>query len=225
LLFLSLFPLLKLEPNGFSREKNLTLTIDLTKSLDELWSDLKRNNRTQVNRASKEGIKIKITNDYKEFYKIYKNLYKKKGLMPLLGSLGFGIIPLNVFKRYGTLFIAEKDGKLLCGDVYLEGEKSVLAWAGASKRFNVPKKEKREIAWASKLCIWEALKYYKNKKFEEFDFGGMWPEEEAEKDPTKSGINKYKKGFGGQIITVYNYRKIYSKLFNYARVIYGFRNF
>lgn len=210
---------------GFEKELDLTLKIDLTKTNEELWRDLHRNCRNQIKRAKKLGVIIRESDNFDDFYKLYSNLFKKKGLMPVLGVFGFGIVPLEVMKKYGRLFIAELDGEMLCGDVYLENGKEVCAWVGASRRLDVDREKAKLLAWAAKYCIWEVLIYYKNKNHTEFDFGGMWPEEEAERNIRKKGINSFKKCFGGEIVSCYSYRKFYSNFYKLTRLIYDIRNY
>ena len=214
----------KVDANGFECKKELTLITDLTQDLDTIWMGMNRNSQRNIKRAETLGIKISIRKDFNQFYKIYLSLFRKKGILPFLRMFGFGIIPLDVMEKYGTLFVAEYDGEILEGTVYLENKHDVYSWAGASKRFEVDSKKAGLIACASRLCIWEAMKHYKENNKIVYDHGGMWPQEEAENDARKEGINRYKLSFGGDIVTRYSYSKVYSNMYNFMQKLYSLRN-
>lgn len=213
----------KVDVDGFTCKKELTLVRDLTQDLDTIWQNIRKEGRRHIKRSEEKGIKIRISEEFDQFYKIYKSLFRKKKIAPLLGTFGFGIIPLDTMKKYGTLFVAELDGELLCGDVFLDDTHNVYSWVAASNRLGVDKEKARLIGSASRLCLWEAMKYYKEKSKKEFDLGGIWSEEEAEKDIGKKGINSFKLSLGGEIVTRYSYRKIYSKIFDFTRNLYSLR--
>ena len=80
------------------------------------------------------------------------------------------------------------------------------------------------ISNADRLIDWEAIKYAKEKGIKEFDLGGLWSKEEAEKDEKKKGINSFKLSLGGEIVTRYSYQKIYSKIYNLAHNLYNLKN-
>ena len=76
------------------------------------------------------------------------------------------------------------------------------------------------IGNANRLLHWEAIKYAKEKGIKEFDWGGLWSVEEAEKDESKRTVNFFKQSFGGEIITCYTYQKIYSKIYKLGQRFY-----
>ena len=123
-------------------------------------------------------------------------------------------------RKYGTLFVAEYDDEILCGTFYLEDHSSINAWIGASRRLDVDKDKIKSISAANRLNHWEAIKYAKEKGIKEYNFGGLWPEEKANKDKTKDGINLFKLSFGGEKVIRYNYYKNYSKFYNLAYNLY-----
>lgn len=209
--------------DGFACSKEFTLVIDLTQDLDTIWQNMDKEGRRHINRSVEKEIAVHRSDEFDEFYKLYTSLFKKKKMMPLLGAFGFGIVPLDILKKYGTLFVAKHDGKMLCGDVLLSDDNNVYSWVAASDRFGKNKETTRLAGSASRLCLWEAMKYYKDQSKKEFDLGGMWPKEEAEKDPGKKGINSFKSSLGGELVTRYSYRKIYSKNFDFARKVYSLR--
>jgi len=214
----------KVDADGFKLiKKHFTSVIDLTKDLDTIWGNMSKSTRNLINRAEREGIKIRKSNNYEDFYKIYKSLVKKKGLTSIFKVIGIGVINIKTMKKYGTLFVAEYKGEMLSGTIYLEGQSSINTWIGASKRLEVDKEKLRLISCANRLIHWEVIKYAKEKNIKEYDHGGIFSDEEVEKDRMKMGIRKFKLSFGGEIVTRYQYQKIYSKGFKILYYLYNLK--
>jgi lipid II:glycine glycyltransferase (peptidoglycan interpeptide bridge formation enzyme) len=202
----------KVDAKGFNCKEKLTSIIDLTQDLNKIWQKMSKTSvRYKINRAQKEGIKIQKNNRYEEFFDIYKNFMRKKGFKSSFQIFGVGIIPLEVMKKNGTLFVAEYNGELLGGVLLLEDKTNIEAFIAASKRLENETMNSLLISRANRLIWWEAIKYAKEKSLKEFDLGGLWSEAEVEKDPKKKGINTFKLKFGGEVVTRYLYEKIYSK--------------
>ena len=185
----------------------------------------KKNVRYWIKRAQREGIKIRINEGYDQFYKIYRSFMKKKGLRSVFDRFGVWATDLETMKKHGTLFVAEYNGEMLAGTLYLEDDSHIEAWIGASKRLNADKKLKTLTAGANRLLDWEAIKYAKEKRIKEFGLGGLWPEEVADNDKAKKGINKFKLSFGGKTVTRYSYQKIYSKKYSFFYHLYCLKNY
>lgn len=216
----------KVDVNGFIRKNDLTNVIDLTQDLDIIWQKMDNKNvRYWINRAEREGIKIKINEGYEQFYEIYRSFMKKKGLKSIFDIFGVGSVDLENMKKHGTLFIAEYNNEILAGTLYLEDEFNIEAWIGASKRLTNDKKLKTLTSCANRLLDWEVIKYAKEKNLKEFDLGGLWSEEEAEKDIMKQGINNFKLSFGGETVTRYSYKKFYSKTYSFLFYLYDLKNY
>jgi len=215
----------KVKLDGFNCKKELTIVIDLTKDLETIWNNIDKNIRYEIKRAQRDGIKIFRNQGYEIFYKIYRSFIQKKGLKSYFDFFGFGSTDLDSMKKNGTLFVAEYNGEILAGTLVLEGDFCIESWLGATKRFEAKNNaEKRLIARADRLIDWEIIKYAKEKGLREFDLGGIWSEEEADKDITKKGINEYKSRMGGEVVTRYSYQKFYSKTCNLAFNMYDLKN-
>jgi lipid II:glycine glycyltransferase (peptidoglycan interpeptide bridge formation enzyme) len=198
----------KADVSGFCGQEFTTLTIDLAQDLDAIWKNMEpKSCRYFVNRATREGIKIKLNEGYQEFYEMNR-LFRKEKKLPGLTDLAF-------MKKYGTLFTAELNDEILAGQLYLE-DKGTIRWLiGASRRLEGDKEKATLISCGNRLIIWEAIKYASQKGLKEFDFGGYYTGEE--KDEEKERINVFKKSFGGKLTTHYIYQKDYSKIFKLAR--------
>jgi len=196
---------------GFTCSDFSTLIIDLTQNLDAIWRNIRPRCRYHINRALREGIKIKINENFDEFYEINKSFRRKKGLIGL-------VVPPEFMKRYGTLFTAELNAEVIAGIFWLEDESNIRGLIGSSKRLNVGSKKAQIIGNANRLLMWETIKYAKEKRIKEFDFGGYYTGKN--KDDPRQAINIYKENFGGQLITRYNYDKVYSRAYKWASSLY-----
>jgi lipid II:glycine glycyltransferase (peptidoglycan interpeptide bridge formation enzyme) len=208
----------RVEVPGFKRKENLTLITDLTKSLNDIWNDFARSTAREINDGNKLGIKVKFSNDFGEFFRIYKQFNKQKGL-----SLAFGLfdIKMETIQKYGTLMYACYEDDVLLGNVYLEDENRIASWFSVSKRLGADPKRSQLIAKANRMTHWEMIKCAKAKGLRDFDWGGIWRDEEIQGDPTKMGINSFKIRFGGIQTHMYSYEKIYTKKYLMARYVFG----
>jgi len=201
----------KADVPGFDREDFTTLVIDLTQDLDAIWKNMEQKScRYFVNRALREGIKVRLNMDYQEFYEINRSFRKEKKL-PWLIDVAF-------MKKYGTIFTAEINSEIIAGQLYLEDKDNIRWLIGASKRLEVDKKKATLVSCGNRLIIWEAIKYAKEKGLKEFDFGGYYTGEGNEE---KENVNIFKKSFGGKLTTHYVYQKNRSKLLELALWAYN----
>jgi len=185
-------------PRSWIKTQHITMTIDLQKSLEELFNSMSKTYKKHIRRDERERIEILIggKRELKEFYKkLFVKLYKEKGLKPW---------PYD-YLRQGTLWIAKKEKEILSGSVIFSDENFASQVFTASKhiRYN-----------GNRLLVWKAIQYYKNKGLKEFNFGG--------------GFSDYKKGFGSHEKIVWKYTKYASwkaKLLNSLRniIILNFR--
>ena len=212
----------KTDIEGFTATKSVTSIIDLTQDLDIIWKNMsKKSTRYSINRAQRDGINVRIQKDYAQFSQINKTFVRYKNF----GSLfGLGTPKLEIMKKYGTLFTAEYDGEIICGNLYLEDEDNILLWISASKRLEVDRNKATLIGNANRLLHWESIKYAKEKGIKEFNWGGLWSEEEANKDEKKKSINSFKLSFGGEVVVRYKYQKIYSNVYKFAQCVYHLVN-
>lgn len=202
----------KVDIEGFTRKKFTTLVIDLTQDLDVIWKNMsKSSSRYAINRAKRDGVKIKINQNYKEFYKINRAFRNNKGLPS-------GFTTVRFMMEYGTLFVSEFNGEIIGGQLYLEDYDNIRWLIGASKRLEVSRERAKLVGRANRLIIWEAIQYAKKRGIKEFDMGGYYTGET--KDEQKERINFFKRSFSRQLVTHYIYQKDYSKLYKIAKKIY-----
>ncbi|BAI62614.1 hypothetical protein MCP_2542 [Methanocella paludicola SANAE] len=187
---------------GFRRSESTTIIMDLSKSEQELWKDMSETNcRKPINRAKKMKVTIKVNQHYEEFSEINRAFRKEKGLARWDPSIDF-------MKKYGTLFVTEYNGEILSGLFCLSDERTMMQLITSSKRLESSNEKKKEIANANKLMIWESIIYAKRTGMKIYDWGGYYTGEV--RDIQKERINVFKRSFGGEIVTRYNYHKDYS---------------
>lgn len=199
----------KINLEGFNRSEFTTLTIDLTQELDSIWKNMSKSScRYAINRAKRDGVKIRINQNYEDFYQMNKSFRRNKGLSASFESIEF-------MKKYGTLFISEVNGEILSGQFYLKDNEHMRWLIGASKRLDVDAEKATLIGNANRLLIWEAINYAKGEQIKVFDFGGYYMGEKE--DEQKSSINTFKESFGGSLNTYYIYKKYYSQVYKFLR--------
>jgi hypothetical protein len=221
-----IFPFCKNKSNfkGFYCYKRFTSIIDLTQNLDTIWQKMHNNSKRYIKQAEKEDIKIRINCEYDKFFQIYKDFLRKKGINSFFEVFGLGIIPRDMMEKNGTLFVADYNGEILGGNLFLEDDSVIENWVPASKRLDNEKERSKLVGCANRLILWEAIKYAKEKGMTEFDLGGLFPENEAEKNSIEKGINSFKLSFGGEVVPGYLYEKGYSKILKIAYYLHHLKN-
>jgi len=168
------------------KDINATVITDLTRDKEEIWKELKKNDRWGINRA-KRDCKIEEVNtnkDWEAFYEIYKETLKQGGT---------DIQPLeDLKKRTKKLFLSKHGGKIIAGlgiefsDEY--DKKIPRIYINASKKefFNLQ---------ANNLLYWYSILWAKEKGHKKLDLGG-W---QIKARGHLKGINKFKEKFGGVV--------------------------
>lgn len=204
--------LLKLEPNfpvnntkipeiekyGYQEDKwplapTKTIVIDLTAPLDTLLSNMEKDTRYSVRLGEKKGVVVKLTDNFEEFYTLYKQTATRNK---------FWTENKNQINNRWEIF--NKNGKahiftafhasipLATAMVYYWEDTAYYLYAGSSGT-------KRELM-APYLLIWEIIKSAKKSGFERLDLEGI-------ADPKYSvtnswrGFSHFKKGFRGEELT------------------------
>jgi lipid II:glycine glycyltransferase (peptidoglycan interpeptide bridge formation enzyme) len=192
--------------NGFLKLEETTLCIDLTQDLDQIWKNMSKSScRYAVNKAIRDGVIVKRNENYEDFIDMTQKFRKKKGLSEYP-------ITVEFIKKNFTLFVAEYEGEIIAGNLFVEDTDYIVWYIGASKRLDVDKEKATLIGNANKLLIWEAIKYSKNKGVKEFDFGIIHHD--------NKNLSESKKRFGGVETKVYRYEKTYSTLYKCTRIVY-----
>jgi lipid II:glycine glycyltransferase (peptidoglycan interpeptide bridge formation enzyme) len=200
----------KVDAPGFNCVEEDTYVIDLTQSLDDLWKNMKRHTHRNIKKAERNGIAIKINENYDDFYKMYlDHINEKKHIK------WYDHNKKETFIKYGTLFTSDYNGIILSGIVSLLDENYLVMWVGSSYRFSKNIEIKKLVGPASHLTYWEVIKYAKAKGIKELNSGPS-----GTRDNPNLGLIWFKEGLGAKIKTYQTYYKDYNLPLKIARNIF-----
>lgn len=201
--FLKVEPLLKsemhlnylletaLKKSGKEIQPSRTIILDLEKSEEELFLEMKSKTRYNIGLAERHGVKIiRCGESDKEIYfeKFWKLLEEtsKRDKFYLHSKESYNEI-LNIKSDYfkNELYLAVLDDDVLAGAIINFFNNKVVYLHGASSSVN------RNIM-APYLLHWEIIKHAISKGFKKYDLWGI-----SEKWP---GVTRFKRGFGGKEI-------------------------
>lgn len=198
---------------GFHHKPHGTYLIDLSKDLDELWSNLKQEARTSVRKATKQGISVsqgKTEEDYTRYYQLFlENRLRdhKKSMFRPLYSEDTITDHVRFFDAQGVLklFCAWKDGEM--------GSCTMAKYFNGIVSFN---SHARGDQWHRSnlhdgdLLCWEMIRWAKEQGHRYFDMTGF---DVVPANDRQRGIQRFKSKWGGERV-YYNY---YSKVYGGAR--------
>ena len=190
-----------------------TFLIDLSVGEEVLWKRLKREARTGVRKAAKQGLSVRLgqgEKDIRLFYEIFiENRVRdsQKGMPRPLYSYKIMHDHIQDLSRLGllSLFFAEKDGEV--------GSCTIVKNFNGRAMFN---NHARSNKWYEgkyhdgDLLCWEMIKGSKQQGYSRFDMTGF------DADPANDrqlGIKRFKSKWGGECV----YYNIYSKVFGEKR--------
>jgi hypothetical protein len=194
--------------NGFGNSQwerlsaeRASLRLDLTKSEDEIFANVRKNSRYEVRRAERLGVSVVAAAnaaEIEEFLTLHAGLAIRKGFAAdapedLRGSIRWLI---NETSR-GALLLARSENRTYGGVVIgRAGKRCWYVWGAADRHehFNV-----------GHLLQWRALLWAKSHGCNEYDFGGYTP-------GATSGPAWFKAGFGGGVVRfVVPHRRVFRR--------------
>ncbi len=183
------------EVEGFDRIQFPTTIIDLGKDTDEILRKIHRQHRRHIRRAVQNGTTVSLSDNFEEFHRIYKKFLKQKNYAD---PSGINIPSSKFMQKYGTLIIAENQGKILAGNLYFHDRDNALLVHGAYQVFGDTVDDNKLSADASCYLQWEAMKHFKNLGVVNYDLGGL-DGDEIHVHHQMLGLDYYKLSFGGDI--------------------------
>jgi lipid II:glycine glycyltransferase (peptidoglycan interpeptide bridge formation enzyme) len=165
-----------------------TRIVDLTRSPDELWSDLRGKWRQYVTKSRKQGIRVVAGDEQRlaEFYRIHAGAQRHAGVVPRAES-SFRLLWDKLAPRgMVRLLIAEseKSGEGVAGLLIVScGRRTTELYGGSTPEGNT--------ARANYLLKWESIVRSRELGFAEYDMWGL----------PNPGIAHFKAGFGGREVT------------------------
>ena len=168
-----------------------TVIIDLTKSEDELLSNMRRQTRYEVRRATKLGIdvtKSRTEETFKDFHKIQVETAKRQNFIPP------NIKTLMAEREAldSDIYIAKTpEGQIIAYGLIIKDGKEAEYYEAASTLLN------RKLPGAYAL-LWQAMKDLKAAGYERFNLWGIAPA--GQPNHRYAGVTTFKTGFGGEIV-------------------------
>jgi len=171
-----------------------TFVIDISKSEEELLSEMKQKTRYNLNLAKKKDIKIIVSREKKyidEFLRLVKITSERDGIKSHEEKYYrkmIETIPAENLKIY----LAEYDNKIIVANLIVFFKKTAIYLHGASDN------EFRNVM-APYLLQWQQINDAKKKGCEKYDFGGIKSEISNSKNqiPNKSQISNLKSQISG----------------------------
>lgn len=184
---------LKLKKSPMHLAAEHTVILDLTKSEEELLSEMRRQTRYEVRRAEKLGIKVVSSNseaDFKEFHKVQAATAKRQGFIPpsiktlMAEREAFG----DKIKIYKAL---TSEGEPIAYGLIIRDFAEGDYYEAASTDLN------RKLPGAYAL-LWQATKDLKAEGLARFNLWGIAPA--GQPNHRYAGVTTFKTGFSNGIV-------------------------
>ncbi len=161
-----------------------TRIIDLRRSPDELWADLRPKWRQYVNKARRAGLQVVEAGEDRlsDFYAIYADAYRRAGVSSRSAESFLVLWRALAPRGMARLLIAQSsDGQPAAVLMLLScGSRLAEVYGGSTPAGNA--------ARANYLLKWESIRIARERGFAEYDMFGI----------PHAGIAHFKAGFGGR---------------------------
>jgi hypothetical protein len=188
-----------------------TLHIDLTKDKDQLFKQLEIRTRQYINKAKRTGLMYFFNDspsfeDLEDFSKFYNEFARLKGI-PTVDPRKF--LNFRAVNSFVITCIKDSDGSTLCYHAYIvDGCRTRSLYSASHFRSSNSSEYRNMIGCANKYLHWLDMLAFKEKGLSIYDFGGM----ALKDDEVLKGIDRFKLGFGGEVLTEYNFYQARSML-------------
>jgi len=161
---------------GFTSEAFETYRTDLTETEDSLFGKMSSACRRCVRKAEKSGVTIEEAHDLDfahEYYEQLKDVFAKQGLVPTYGVERVRSLVRNLEPTGRILLVRAKDseGKCIATGIFPGFNKLAEFWGNASWRSS-------QILRPNEAIHWYAMRYWKRRGAEIYDWGGERPYKE-----------------------------------------------
>ena len=172
-----------LKKYGYFLNHKLELDSDPEKIKERFIGRKYKHMRNRINRVEKSSFNLKEAQDEKDlkkFYHLYTHHRKRLGLLPEPYKYFKSIFDNIILHGYGFIYLAEKNDRLIAGDINFSFGNILLAKFGASDKKYLQTKVGDFLTWnAIKRACFEGRKYY--------DLGRTHPENQ--------GLVRFKRGW------------------------------
>lgn len=196
------------------KQSQFTLVNDLAQDEEEIYSKISKNYRYEIRRAEKEGILYSIIDksytSLKDeiilFKQTYEKMFQTKGMNNRfnLKLVEEGLKKDNILitKAYSST-----NERCFIYHAYLvDGQSAMLMYSTSTLADADDKELINMVGWANKYLHWKDMCYFKALDYKRYEWGGIGNPENL------SGIAKFKKMFGGEVVCYNNYLKAVSPL-------------
>ncbi len=169
-----------------------TVTLDLTRSENEILAAMKPKWRYNVRLAEKKGLRVETDAlDWRLFYDLYVETSARDGFL---------IRPFEYYRDAWTTMAEAGQAKLFLARAHAETIAGILLfWFGERAWYFYGASRNTHRDWMpNHLLQWHALRWAKQQGCTEYDFWGA-PNELVETD-SMYGVYKFKMGFGGEFV-------------------------
>jgi len=192
-----------------------TLHIDITKDIEELLKNFDRRTRTDIRKVEDKGmvethfyteVTDKIITEFEEYYNIFSDIMgiapMNKGLVEALSKSGHIVVSKACYGSCGASDVCKKDD-ILAMHMYIVDEDRARVLYSGSSRFSFDKDaDKHFVARANRMLHFKDIQGFQNMGKTIYDFGGLFLDEAI---PSHLGIDRFKRGFGGDVVVEYSY--------------------
>jgi lipid II:glycine glycyltransferase (peptidoglycan interpeptide bridge formation enzyme) len=170
----------------------------LEDSPQDLRAKLSRETRYHLNRGERSNVKVNLAQnekDLKIFHKLTSDMRRRIRLLPWPYHFFQSIYRHLILPGHGFLLLAEVDGKIVSGGLFLGLKEKVI------NKFNASSPEFIQLR-TNYLVMWKAIEYAYEKDYRYFDFGVTNPE--------NNGLIKFKSHWNSQesVLPYYYYPEI-----------------
>ena len=204
-------------PFFYNVEYGYTAIHDLSKPMDEIFSNMKSTVRNEIRRAEKEGFQVQNGLWYDELIEYYNRFAKSKGLNDRLSR--------ERLTRYPEIFISKAidNGNILAMHATIvdrQSQQSMLLFS-CSQRFD-DGIDKAKIGWANSYLHYKDFIYLQSIGILTYDWAGIAYNPE---NPQHS-IGQFKMKFGGKLTrTIVLTTPLFRLLYKIKSVVYRMRNY
>ncbi len=202
----------------------VTFMADLTKPIEQIWQDVSKKTRGDVNRAERRDIvakEVQTIDDLKEFLLLHKAWAKTKGLDIPDPFQDLEKLWSNHKSGVEKFFLAYQQGKLISG-------LRISCFNGIAYTHFVVSSYSESTSLGGTLLTWSAIKWAKNAGLRLYDFSGGSKSNLQNQDT----LLFYKKKWGGDEYTHYNvtltkkkiHYLLYRFLFGLVRSYHNFKS-
>lgn len=170
-------------------------TLMLSENENEIFKNFRNSNKRNIKKAAGSAVETQIETGYesiKIFYTLHCITRKRQGVPPQPFRFFSKIYEHIIAKNQGAVVVAYHKGIAVSAAVFFHYRKKVIYKFGASN-YNY------QHLRVNNLVMWEAIKWYGRKGFQQFCFGRTSPE--------NKGLLQFKSGWGAKESTLnyYNY--------------------